>query len=165
MKKSFLIFLLVFCFVFASCDPGSFYFSTDYLNNVVSIELIDYTNTEQKSFSSWAHNHFNKLKPFNLENSTTIETLETDKIENFNLYLTEQVLYYRFYTYNSPKGLCLKLNFANGDFIIISDVNKKGYNGYVGRYSSTGKVLDYYGCFCSEDSFVNLVNNYFNTQV
>mgnify|MGYP005610976701 CR=1 FL=1 len=65
MKKIFAIMIAVItCFSICSCDPGSFVVSRDSLDNVISVELIEYANSDQKHFITWVPDQSDKLVPF-----------------------------------------------------------------------------------------------------
>ena len=73
MKKIFAIMIAVItCFSICSCDPSSFVVSRDSLDNVISVELIEYVNPNQKHFFTWVPNQFDDLLPFVPENATIL---------------------------------------------------------------------------------------------
>lgn len=156
--------MMICCFVLAGCDPGSYYFTQEYLSDIVSVELIDYSNSKQRHFISWVPDHSSELKAFDNSKYSVIETLDDDKIDDFIDTLCECHILSTYYAYNSPKGLCLKLNYSNGDFVIANCQNKS-FAGYVGKFTASGKVAKFIGCFSSYYSFKTLVNDYFQTQI
>ena len=83
MKRLFaFILVIVICIFMCSCDPASFSIDRDSLNDVISIDLIEYKNSNQKEFSTWVPNQFDKLIPFVPANATIIETLPSEKISD-----------------------------------------------------------------------------------
>ena len=80
-----LVLLTIICFSICACDPASFQVSRDALNNVISVELIEYENPDQKHFTTWVPDQFDELVPFNLANATILETLPKEKIPDFIL--------------------------------------------------------------------------------
>ena len=166
--KKFICFLclLSVCFSLCACDPGSFIVTVEDLDGVVSIELIEYNNSNQKEFNSWVPNHFNKLKPFKPENATVIEELQEDKEQDFLDAFMQTDILHTYYVYDSPKDVCIRLNYANGNFLIIwANYKEQSYSGYIGEYSSDGTVVSFWGCFSNLIYYQDLVNNYFEYNV
>ena len=165
MKKVLLIGLIVLLVMicFCSCDPGVFSVDRDFLNNVISVELIEYVNPNQKHFASWVPDQFHELVPFNPNNATSVEFLPSEKISDFLDAFSETDILDRYYAYDSPKDVCIRLNCENGNFLIIwGNYLENLHNGYIGEYSSDGTVLSYWGCFSSLYQYEDLVNEYFN---
>ena len=164
MKKVVTIMLLLtVCFSLCSCDPGSFYIDRDELNTIVSIELIEYANPNQKEFSSWVPNHFEKLVPFVPDNATVLECLPSENIPDFLDTFAKTDILHTYYAYNSPKDVCIRLNYQNGNFLIIwANYSDNSYAGYIGEYSSDGTVLSFWGSFSSLSYYKELVQQYFD---
>ncbi len=168
MKKAFiLIFTLLLCLVLTACDPGHYAFDYDELSDkVVSVELINYDNPDQKPFISWVPDHSSDLLPFDCSNSTLLEVLDEDRIPDFLNQLSQADTLYEYYVYNSPKGICMKLSLENGNFIIIScNHEKESFYGYIGEYSPEGEVTDFIGSFSSYYYFEKLVSDFFETDL
>ena len=164
MKRALaIIFVMIICFSMCACDPGSFTIDRRSLNNVVSVELIEYTNPNQKHFFSWVPDQFDELLPFVPANATVLECLPSDKIPDFLDAFSETDILHTYYAYNSPKDVCIKLNYENGNFLIIwANYMDNSFAGYIGEYSSDGTVLSFWGCFSSVYYYKDLVNQYFN---
>lgn len=156
--------LLICCLTLTACDPGSYYFEPEELSDIVSVELINYNNPEQKHFLSWVPDHTSKLKPFDDSKLSVLETLEEDKIAQFTDVLCECNILYKYYAYDSPNGTCLKLSYSNGDFLIIN-CNMPSFAGYIGKFTSGGEVAEFIGCFSSSYYFKTLVNDYFQMKL
>ena len=150
--------LTAICFTLTACDPGSYQFEREELDDVVSVELINYDNPKQKEFSSWVPDHSADLKPFDNSKVTVLETLADDKTADFLDELCEIPFLYLYYSYDSPKGICIKLSRSNGDYIII-------WSDYVGEFSSDGEVKWFCGCFSGLSVYKDFVNGYFETQI
>ena len=163
MKKwSFLFVLTALCLLLGACDPGFYTVDQEELKQVVSVELIQYGNPEQKHFSSWVPDQFKKLVSFDAEKATVLETLPADKIPEFLDAFSEAEILHTYYAYNSPRDICLRLNYENGDFLIAwANYAEGSYAGYIGEYSSSGTVLSFWGSFCSLPEYKSLVNDYF----
>ena len=168
MKRFICIACLVLLFLtMSACDPGTYQFRED-LNagDVVSVELIRYENPKQKMFRSWVPDHFKRLGDLDLSSVTVLETLEEDKKAEFLNQLSRENILLHYYVFNSPKGICLRINYSNGDFLIVNnDCESKTYRGYIGMYNAEGEVTEFYGTFVRYDSFESLVNDYFETKV
>lgn len=159
MKKILYIVLSVLFIIFlTSCDPGStsleYHFEKE---EVKTVELIHYDNHNQHHFRFWAPNHFSDLKNLDLEYIAVIKTLNEELLSSFLDELLEYPLLDTYYAYDSPSGICIRLTMNNNDFVIVHCMNNR-FNGYIGKYDSEGKVLDFYGCFESYSSFSNLLN-------
>ena len=158
MKKVLALLLISFlCICLTACDPASYFFDNDdLLDNLTDIQLINYDNTLQKSFKSWVPNHYSKLVNFDFDNMTILEILDDSYKEEFIRQLAQQYILHTYYAYNSPNNICLRLLYANGDFIIINCAYKNSYfGGYIGKYDSEGNVIDFYGCSESLYSFTS----------
>ena len=168
MKKftSLLAILLVVCSLcaFAACDPNTIYIEAEELADIVSVQLISYDNPQQKSFISWVPDHTSDLKPFDTSKISVLETLDREAIPELLETLTECPILDRYYAYDSPKGLCLKLNYSNGDFLIVN-CHQDSFTGYIGKFAPNGEVVQFIGCFVGVTSFETLVNDYFQTKI
>lgn len=168
MKKiTLLMGLLLLCLVFGACDPSSYQFDyQDLKDNTVTIELIHYDNPEQNSFISWIPNHSSALAPFQNSQVTVLETLDDEKKSDFLKQLAKADILSQYYAYDSPKGICIRLSYSNGDFLILHCNNEeKTFQGYIGKYSENGEVVDYIGTFSNYDSFESLIHNFFDTTI
>ena len=168
MKKlALLIGLWIVCLVFSACDPSSYQFDYhDLADNVVRIELIHYDNPDQRQFISWVPDHSSHLMPFQSSRMTVLETLDDAKKSDFLKQLSEAYILDKYYVYNSPKGICIKLSYSNGDFLIITcNYAEKAFGGYIGRYSENGDVAEFIGSFSGYDSFESLVNDFFEIKI
>ncbi len=164
MKKiiSFVL-LVVLLFSLCACDPGRYLIEQDSLEGIVSVDLIEYENANQKHFFSWVPNHFDELVPFINENAKVIERLPQEKLADFLHSFSKTDILHTYYAYNSPKDICIRCNYENGNFLIIwANYARKGAAGYIGEYSADGTVLSFWGCFSALSYYEELVNEYFN---
>lgn len=151
------------CIILCACDPGGYAIDRESLNRVVSVELIEYENPKQKEFLSWVPDQFNRLVPFVTDNVTTLECLPTEKIQDFLDAFSETNILHTYYAYNSPKDVCIKLNYDNDDFLIIwANYTENSYAGYIGEFASDGTVLSFWGSFSSARYYKDLVEEYFD---
>ena len=157
-KTAVITILIVLCFTLPACDPVHIKFKQEDLAEVVSIELINYDNPKRKKFASWVPDHSADLNPIDDSQMSNLEILDESKIPDFIDDLCEKGIFDRYYTYDSPDGICIKLNYANGNYLIIA-------KRYIGIFSSSGEVVQYIGCFGISNSYKTLVNDYFQTQI
>ena len=167
MKRIFAIVLLIIVSVnLYSCDPDQYIIEPESVEKVESIELIEYNNPDQNSFFSWVPNHFDDLKPFNFSYSKVIETLPDEKISDFLSDFSESYILHTYYAYDSPSDVCIKVNYSNGNFLIIwANYSEQSYGGYIGIYSPDGEVLEFWGSFSGLNTYEHLVNNYFEYKI
>lgn len=164
MKKSIgliaaFIILIIGCITLTACDPNRIHLKQEELSDIVSVELVKYDNSKQKCFFSWIPDHSSDLKPFDDSKLSVMETLPVDKIPQFIDTLCECDIFSNYYAYDSPNGICFKLSYSNGDFLIVNGKD------YIGKFSSDGEVAEFIGCFSNSNFFKTLVNNYFRANV
>lgn len=168
MKKSIALLLCLFVFISViGCvsDPETYYFDYDELSNeIVSIDLIEYDNDLPQLLYGQG-----EIKQFDYDKMNFLETLETEQIDSFitdlsniTWFLPADDISYA----DSPIGYCVKLNCENGNFIILSCplIDKIGYSHIV-RYDSSGDAIELIATCCCRGDFINLVNQYFNTEL
>ena len=155
--------LIICCFTLTACDPGHVYLKREDLADVAKIELINYDNPEQHHFSSWVPDHTSDLKPFYDSKLSVLKVLDEDKIPLFIDALCEQRILGTYFAYDSPGGICIKLTYYSGDFMIIN-CKLPSFSGYIGKFSQSGGVSEFIGCFSSASSFNVLINDFFQTE-
>lgn len=161
-----LTFALIICLFSVACDPGSYSFTKEeYLADVVGIDLVIYSNDKQKSFASWVPDQEDKLVPIDPDNLSIVETLDEESYPAFIEQLSKVRFLYKYYAYDSPRDICIRLIHENDDFTLINVDRSGGFSGYVGRYDSSGKVLFFVGCFENGSDFINLINDNFEAQI
>ena len=161
MKKlALLLIIVLLCLSLAACEtsfiPLDSHREID-SSDVASIQFVEYDNPNQKIFYFLTpHDEL----PFKEENCTVIESLNEDKKEEFLEELGELTVVTGNYHNDSPNGICLKINYTNGDFLIVS-YNEEN-DGYVGDYAADGSVNNYYG---NTANFGDWTNNFFEYQI
>lgn len=156
------VLLAALCCLLCACDPASFSVDRETLNNVISVELIEYENPDQKHFTTWVPDQYDQLVSFNPSNAKVIETLPAEKVPEFLDDFSKSDILHTYYAYDSPKDICIRLNYTNGDFLIVwANYTDNSYAGYIGEYSSDGTVLSFWGSFSALSYYVDLVNQYF----
>ena len=94
--------------------------------------------------------NFEDLKPFNTAKATVIEILQEERKSDFLDAFMQTDILNKYYAYDSPVDICIRLNYENGNFLIIwSDYKKNSFAGYIGEYSADGTVLSFWGSFSS----------------
>ena len=155
---------IVFCLSLVACDPAFNYFDRTGVGEaeVASVQLIDYDASDITELQWWKQYIFPSLwwhpLSFDENKCTVIETLNEDKKEDFINNLKDSGGYLFYYKYNSPKGMCLKITYSDGNFLIIG----LDLWGYVGEYAADGSCGQYYGA--SNLYPAGLINDYFEYQ-
>ena len=163
MKKTIsLLALATICCMLLSCDPSTYVIEDETLSRVTCVELIQYENTDQKHFVTWVPDQFEELVPFELSRATVLETLPAEKTSAFLEAFSKTYILHTYYAYNSPKDVCLRLRYENGDFLIVwANYAEHSHAGYIGEYASDGSVLSFWGSFSALSEYENLVYEYF----
>ncbi|MBQ9728823.1 MAG: hypothetical protein IJV85_04425 [Clostridia bacterium] len=164
MKKlAAMLSILLFSLSFCACDPTTYVIQRESLNEVTGVELIEYENPNQKSFNSWVFDQYDKLVPFNNENVTVLETLPSETVSDFLDSFSQTDILHTYYAYDSPKDICIRLHYSNGNFLIIwADYKHESFGGYIGEYLSDGTVSSFWGSFSALFYYENLVHSYFS---
>ena len=160
MKKTTIISLCLILIVLtlSSCDPLMYSPTEKYLEDVVSIELIRYNNPDQKDFISWVPDHSDDLVAFDNSRVEIIEILDNEKFDAFSTAFQSTEIMHTYYRCDSPDGVCIRVNYENGEFLIIG-------MDYIGRFLENGEVSAFAGCFSSITYYTDLVNEFFEYQV
>ena len=160
MKKTTIISLCLILIVLtlSSCDPLRFSPTEKYLEDVVSIELIRYNNPDQKDFISWVPDHSDDLVAFDNSRVEIIEILDNEKFDAFSTAFQSTEIMHTYYRCDSPDGVCIRVNYGNGKFLIIG-------RDYIGYFLENGEVSGFAGCFSSITYYTDLVNEFFEYQV
>ena len=160
-NKLFILLVLLLVPILFSCDPVMINLDIDELEtNLVDIELINYENDDQSKFPFWTKDYSDKLLKFDSNKASVIGDLEETKINDFLECLTEFEVIYKYYTFDSPKGRCAKLNYSNGNYIIIG--LEKLNSGYIFKYDENGNVIEDIGKINGSKDFVLSVEHLFN---
>lgn len=145
-----------------SCiEPESYTFKYNSLKERVTlIELIDYDNPNPTRVSEQS-----EMLPFDFEKMTVIETLDSEKIDDFLKKFSKNYVIYDQYP-SEALGISIKINFDNGDFVVLSEklIGRELYL-FIARFNSEGNIVEYCGGFGGRYEFSNLVNTFFETKV
>ena len=138
-------------------DPELYQFEYEKLKGqIASVELINYENENPKIIKDASN-----VLPFDFAKMEVIETLASDKIDDFVTDLSET----GFMDYSSfakePVGICIKITYKDGKFIIITSTLMDVAYGLVEVFDSNGYPIEYIGEPRDRDEYVALVNKYF----
>ena len=160
MKKvtSISLCLILIVLTLSSCDPLRYSPTEEYFKDVVSIELIRYNNPDQKDFISWVPDHSDDLVAFDNSRVEIIEILDNEKFDAFSTAFQSTEIMHTYYRCDSPNGVCIRVNYENGKFLIIG-------RDYIGYFSENGEVSKFLGCFSARTYYTDLVNEFFEYQV
>lgn len=162
-SKLFLIpVLFLYVSTLASCEPAEYYFNYDELkDSVETIKLINYENPNPKRI-----NEVEKILPYDFAKAEDVESLESNKYKDFFQELSGVEFLMMNGFCEAPVHICIVMIHKNNDFVVISStlIGESVYGGAI-TYDSEGNVKEYLGRFASRLRYVNLVNNYFVTQV
>lgn len=160
MKKAVIISLclILIALILPSCDPLRYSPTEDHLKDAILVELIRYNNPDQKNFISWVPDHSDDLVAFDNSRVEIIEILDNEKFDDFSTAFQNTEIMHTYYRCDSPDGVCIRVNYENGDFLIIE-------KDYIGYFSENGEVSEFLGCFSSRTYYTDLVNEFFEYQV
>ena len=155
---------IILILILSACDPMMIKLEkSDLENKVVKVELIHYENPKQKKFASWIPDHSSQLKPLDFDNVTIIQELPYESISAFYDQISTAFIRSKYYIYDTPKGLCLRLTNKDGSFMIYCCDSTS--NGFLGIYSQEGEILEYIGAPDSYKEYVNLINVFFGIHI
>ncbi len=163
MKKLSLLLSILLVILLVSCEPDKYYFKDNTRNDeVVSIELISYTANDIEIVDSIA-----EMLDFYTDNMTILETLSQSEVEDFMSKFSYIEFFQGYPHLSTPDGTGVKINYENGDFLIVTN-NPDGEEPHGGEailYNSDGQFMDYYGSISWMQNFIDLVNEYYQTQI
>ena len=158
-----ILLIIPLCFCVTACDPPQFYRGYEKLNEtVVGIELINYSNLEQKTINTTLDkNPEKKILPFEFDQMEIVETLPAEKIADFLQDYSEMFVMASYNHPNSSNGQSIRLIYNDTTFEVIS-CSAKGC--FIAIYAENGKAIRYVGMTGNND-FRTIVNTYFDTKV
>ena len=164
MKKT-ISYIMIICVLvsLSGCawDPASYLFDYDELKErIATVELINYENDEPEKIDDDS-----KILPYDFDKEEVLETLVVDKINDFVTDLSD----IRFLDYSSfakePAGICIKITYKDGKFIIITSTLMDVAYGLVEVFDSNGYPIERIGEPESRKDYVALVNKYFEYKI
>lgn len=133
-------------------------------DNIVKVELINYNNPEIKIIKDVKDG-----APFDFDKMQVLEEVEESKLES----IIEEIFKITVFDYSEYKefedsaaGVCIKVTYLNDDFIILSShhIDEK-YTSVIAKYDAEGQVKELIGTFGRPLEYVEIVNNYFDTEI
>ena len=158
MKKASLLLciLLVLALLLTACDPGVFGLRPEEFGGIESVSLIRCSDPRHRELSfPFFREH--RLASYIEEYEEVLETLDSERTEEFAERMGETYEFVRFPWENLPDGVCLRLDFLGGDFAVAS-------GRQMVLYSSDGKVKEYLSDFDEED-ILALADEFFETEL
>jgi len=152
MKKIYSILLFCFiCFSLTACEPIPVSYPDDYLIDVERVELINYENSDRSTFD--------------FEKMTIVEELKSEKLDDFIQDISELYMWRRVANCDF-ENVSIRIIYSNGYFEVIScnNTDKKVISNLV-RYDAEGILIKDIGSLEFRSDYVNLINNYFTTQI
>lgn len=162
MKKIFtLIILIVSITIISGCvtDPNTYYFNYEELSSkVISIELINYENSNPRIInvkeSSISNIDFQKME--------VLQILPSQNIDSFISKLSKITFHESNESAEAPIGKGIKLNYKNGNFIIIScTITKERAYSFVAEFDGEGNFVKHIAKFADRPKFEKLIEEYF----
>ena len=145
------------------CDPTNYYFTKiSYLDQIESIELVEYNNNNYKIVDASKTN----LK-FDYEKVKKLETLDTNKINEFLDDYEKIQFHIKNDSVNEPVGYCLLWYLKNGNFIVFCCTLVDGDRGYsmASEFDSTCRFIKHYAYFASGPHYDNILSKYFSSYI
>lgn len=169
MKKIFpskmcaLLLLILLSVSLISCDPVRYFFKNNTRNDEIeSVELISYSPDNVAVVEST-----DEMLDFVTENMEILESLDITKKEDFISEFSCIEFFEGYPHLNTANGVGIKINYENGDFLLVTydQFNEADNGGDAILYNSDGIFINYYGSLSWIQSFIDLVNKYFETQI
>ena len=159
-----ILLLVTLCFCLTACDPPQFYHDyEDLIAKVVGIELINYSNLNEKTIDTFNDkNPEKRILPFEFDKMEMVETLPPEKFADFLQDFSEIFIVARWNHPNCSNGLSIRLIFDDATFKVISKNSVD--RCFIALYDENGNVIEYVGGMDTY-SFNPIVNKYFSMQV
>ena len=142
-------------------DPAITYFDYDELKEqIATVELINYENDNPEIIKDAS-----EVMPFDFDKEEVIETLDANKIDDFALDLSEIRFMNDSDFAKEAIGICIKITYENGEFIIITSTLIDVAYALVEVFDSNGFSIEHIGKPGSRKDFVALVNKYFEYKI
>lgn len=166
MKKIISIICLVIsvlALVLTGCDPVWDVISSEELENVAVIELINYNNDNVKQAES-----DNDFCPYEFEKEERLEWLKEEYYEEVKEYIYDFMFWPRterpHWGLTSAKGISLKITLTDGCFYVVSSIEDAPYS-FAAKYDAEGQVIYLFRRMVACIQYINLVNKYFDTKI
>lgn len=157
--KKILVFVIVVLVIFLNaCEPEAYYFRNSERNDeIVSVDLISYTTDSIEIVES-----NEEILNVSVDSIILLETVDGSYLDDFIDDFSNIEFLLGFPRMNSPSGICIKINYENGDFLLIMDFEKDEISyGDAILYDSSGNFKEYFGGSSWRENYLNLINDYF----
>lgn len=154
MRRWFIVIILFALIICTCCDPAIYHMSEADCKNITQIQLIYYENPDAAKLDRLSE----RVIPFKFEKMQIVEIMSKEKREEF-LTILPQLDYWPYEgRYDSPNGYSLKLDYDNGNFMILS-FNEVECD-YAALFDKNGNILSFLGLFIIGTSEVNQYLNF-----
>ena len=161
MKKICVILLCVIVSLFGCVsDPPTYYFdANNIINQATKIQLVVCENDNPTNINV----EEDTVLFFDIDNINIIETLETEKINEFAYELSTITFHGEMRSVNSPVGYTIIIYMQNQELIVLSCTIISGVAyGMAAVFSNDGSFVRHIAQFEDEPKFKRLLNNYFD---
>ncbi|MFA7724993.1 MAG: hypothetical protein WCX25_02800, partial [Candidatus Izemoplasmatales bacterium] len=131
-------------------------------DEIESVELISYSPENVAVVES-----ADEMLDFQSENMEILEILDAAKNADF-IFEFSSIEFFQGYPHlNTPNGMGIKINYHNGDFLIVTDsfIDEEVNGGDAILYNSDGIFIDYYGSISWLQNLIDLINGFFEKQI
>ena len=160
MKKMRVIILFIIVSLFGCVwDPATYYFDADtIINQATKIQLVVCENDNPININV----EENTVLFFDIDNIRIVETLETEKIDEFAYELSTITFHKEMESVNSPVGYTVLIYMQNQEIIVLSCtiISEIGY-GMAAVFLNDGTFVRHIAQFADEPKFKRLLHNYF----
>ncbi len=159
MKKNYIILLFVILSL-CGCDPATYHFdASNIIDQATKIQLVLCENDNPINIKV----EEDTILFFDIDNIRIIDTLETEKIEEFAYELSTITFHKEMKSVNSPVGYTLIIYMQNQELIVLSCtvINGIGY-GMAAVFLNDGSFVRHIARFADRPKFERLLHNYFD---
>lgn len=161
MKRMYVIFLFIIVLL-SGCvsDPATYYFdASNIINQATKIQLVVCENDNPININVKE----DTILFFDVDNIRIIETLETEKIDEFAYELSSITFHKEMKSVNSPVGYTIIIYMQNQELIVLSCtvIGDIAY-GMAAIFLNDGTFIRHIAQFADEPKFKRLLSNYFD---
>ena len=141
-------------------DPATYYFdANNIINQATQIQLVVCENDNPININV----EEDTILFFDIDNIRIIETLETEKIDEFAYELSSITFHIEMKSVNSPVGYTIIIYMENRELIVLSCtvIGGIGY-GMAAIFLNDGTFVRHIAQFADRPKFKRLLNNYFD---
>ncbi len=141
-------------------DPATYYFdASNIINQATQIQLVVCENDNPTNINV----EEDTILFFDIDNIRIIETLETEKIDEFAYELSSITFHIEMKSVNSPVGYTIIIYMENQELIVLSCTVIGGIAyGMAAIFLNDGTFVRHIAQFADEPKFKRLLSNYFD---